>query len=315
MKLRGIDFGRAWYASGVGGYFGEGYPWHRWLRPFGLDLRAATIVSKTATLKPKKGNLKYKKDGLTPATMFPDCVIVKWRKGVTLNAVGLSNPGLKALLDMNRWQQLTEPFFISLAAVGKTKLERKEEFRGMFDLISKRSSSFRSRFGIQINLSCPNSTPIDFEREAEDILNMACYYLPDLPVVAKFSIVDTTPEQAVRISTSNCDAICVSNSLKWGSFPGHIDWKGLFGSDTSPLDQYGGGGLSGWPLFALTIEWLQDALSYGLSVPFNFGGGIMSAKDVVIPFSIGAESVSIGSVALTSPTQVRSIIKAANKRL
>src|SRR3989344_7751324 len=37
MKLRGIEFGRVWGASGVLGFFGEGYWFHPYLKRFGLD--------------------------------------------------------------------------------------------------------------------------------------------------------------------------------------------------------------------------------------------------------------------------------------
>jgi len=63
--MRGIDFGPVWGASGVLGFFGEGYWYHRYWKPFGLNFSGVTFVAKTTTLKERSGNmpLKYKANG------------------------------------------------------------------------------------------------------------------------------------------------------------------------------------------------------------------------------------------------------------
>ena len=45
MKLKGIPFGNVFGASGVQGFFGEGYWFHPYLKPFGLDFGDATFVA------------------------------------------------------------------------------------------------------------------------------------------------------------------------------------------------------------------------------------------------------------------------------
>lgn len=310
MKLCGIDFGRVWHASGAGGYFGEGYPFHRYLKPFGLDLSGATLVAKTATLRRQAGWLAYAEDGITPAEMFPDCVVVNWRAGAVLNAVGLSNPGLGALLDMGRWQRLTEPFFISVAAVNRTREVRLTEFVGMFRQLRDRSGEFRAPFGVQVNLSCPTACPIDFEEEAAEVLAVACHFLPNVPIVPKFSV-ETPPETVARIvGQGGCDAVCVSNSLRWGALPDEVDWRGIFGKTESPLKLYGGGGLSGAPLLRPVTDWLLRAGSIGLELPINAGGGVLCANDARALLEAGADSVFLGSIAILRPWRVRKTVKA-----
>ncbi len=120
MQLRGIEFGNILAASGVQGFFGEGYWFHLPLRPLGLDLSGVTFVSKTATLAPYKGNMPLTR-WHTPRAPFPACIKVRPLRGVVLNAVGLSNPGLRALLQDGRWQSRTEPFFISLTSRADTR--------------------------------------------------------------------------------------------------------------------------------------------------------------------------------------------------
>ena len=94
MKLRGIDFGNFLGASGVQGFFGEGYWFHHPWKPFGLDLSRMTFVSKTATLFARKGNMTLTRRH-TPVNPFPRCVRVRPFRGLMLNSVGLSNPGIE----------------------------------------------------------------------------------------------------------------------------------------------------------------------------------------------------------------------------
>ena len=51
MRLRNIDFGPVFGASGVQGFFGEGYLHHKFLRFLGLNFDGCTFVAKT-TIKP-----------------------------------------------------------------------------------------------------------------------------------------------------------------------------------------------------------------------------------------------------------------------
>src|SRR5262245_20139817 len=91
MKFRGIDFGHVLDASGVRGWFGEGYPFHRWIP--GLSFEGSTFVAKTTTLQPRVRANLMSADGLTPRVWRQPYVKVNWRKGVVLNALGLPGPG------------------------------------------------------------------------------------------------------------------------------------------------------------------------------------------------------------------------------
>src|SRR3989338_5663965 len=106
MVLRGIDFRHILGGSGTQGFFGEGYPFHKILKPLGLNFEGSTFVAKTTTLRSRKGNLPLKEDGITPAEFFPECIKVYFCKGIVLNAVGLSGPGAKFLFEDGRWQKI-----------------------------------------------------------------------------------------------------------------------------------------------------------------------------------------------------------------
>ena len=128
MDIKGFKFGSVWGASGVQGFFGEGYWFHRIGRPFGLDFKGATFVAKTTTLNPRKGYMPLKND-FTPKEFFPKCIVVKSLKGVALNSVGLSGPGALALFRSGLWQRRTEPFFISFMSVAGDAKSRIDELR------------------------------------------------------------------------------------------------------------------------------------------------------------------------------------------
>ena len=310
MKLREIDFGNALGASGVQGFFGEGYWFHKIWSPFGLNFSGMTFVAKTATLLPRKGNMPLTQH-YTPRNPFSGCVKVKLLRGVMLNSIGLSNPGLGALLGTGKWQKRTKPFLISIMSLADTPKKRLEELRLMVETIGFVKVSFSAPFGLQINLSCPNTehNPNELIGESAKVLEIANSL--GVPVMPKYSIA-SAPIQAVRELNdhSGCDAICVSNTLPFG-WQG-VDWQNVWGSKTSPLAKLGGGGLSGKTLCPLVCEWIKHLRDVGFTKPINGGGGILYPEDVKRYHDAGATSIFIGSVAVLRPWRVKAIINQAN---
>lgn len=310
MKLREIDFGNILGASGVQGFFGEGYWFHKLCRLLGWSLDDITFVSKTATLLSREGNMELKAD-YTPRDLFPDCVKVKARKGVMLNSVGLSNPGLGALLGTGKWQKRTKPFLISLMSLAKTPEQRFQEMILMVELLRFCRDDFAAPFGLQINLSCPNTghNPAKLIDEAAKMIEIAGRL--GVPVMPKFSIATASIEALVELGKHpSCNAICVSNTLPFG-WEG-IDWQKVWGTTTSPLAHIGGGGLSGKQLRPLVCAYITRLREAGITKPINGGGGIFSAADVRKFYRAGANSIFIGSVASLRPWQIKPIINQTN---
>ena len=156
MKLRGINFSPIFDASGVEGFFGEGYWYHKFLHLAGFSLKACTFVSKTTTLNQRAGNMPLNKDGITPKEFFPRCIKVKLFGGFVLNSVGLSGPGAITLFEDGRWQKRQKPFFLSFMSIGKTPEERINELKDYVNLFANYLSKFKTPVGLQINYSCPN---------------------------------------------------------------------------------------------------------------------------------------------------------------
>ena len=310
MELRNIDFGNVLGASGVQGFFGEGYWFHKPWHPFGLDFSGMTFVAKTATLLSRAGNMPLTRR-YRPRFPFPRCVRARPWRGVMLNSVGLSNPGLGALLGAGEWQMRRKPFWISIMSLARTPQKRLEELRIMVDMIGFAKDGFCAPFGVQINLSCPNMgcDPQELIGESAKVLDIAASL--GVPVMPKFSIA-SAPIHAVRELGGHpgCDAICVSNTIPFG-WQG-IDWKKVWGSAASPLARLGGGGLSGSPLCPWVCEWIAHLRDAGFTKPINGGGGIMCEEDVVRYHAAGASSVFLGTVATLRPWRVEGIVNQAN---
>lgn len=311
-KLKGIDFGYVWDASGVRGFFGEGYAYHKVFCSFGLNFAGSTFVAKTMTLEPRKGNIDLHGDGTLPWwRVMPKCIVVKPIKGVVLNAVGLSNPGAEALFKQKKWQKRDRPFFLSFMAVREKKEDRLRELIEFMRIFQLHIFEFSAAVGLQLNYSCPNvGVHID------DLIEEVCEGLSmagklNIPVVPKFNALLPVSAAAKIAKHSSCDALCVSNTIPWGKLPEKIDWHDLFGATVSPLAQFGGGGLSGAPLLPIVTEWVRDARTYGMRKPINASGGILRPHDVDALFSEGASSVSIGSIAMLRPWRVQETIRYA----
>ncbi len=327
MILRGINFGPVLQASGATNFHGKGWWYHKPLHFFGLNFRGSTIVTKTTTFLARPGNMPLKPDGVTPKEWLPRCIIVNRRKKVALNAVSLSGPGLNFLINALWWQNFTEPFLISVMSLQKTAEGRLAELQAIFHRLSsaKQYEQFRADWGVQLNFSCPNGgiDPKALIDEVIPTLEMAEKSLsPSVPLMLKFGP-DVHPESIVRIANHpRCDAICVFNTLPYGKHPtwakvtAPIDWKSLFGSDSSPMEKrFPGfaGGLSGAPLKPFLLEWLTLVRVLGVTKQIVAGGGLLSANDAKQAFDAGANAVSPGSIAMLAPTQVRPMILGAHR--
>lgn len=318
MKLRGIEFGSVQGASGVQGFFGEGYKIHRYWRllfPGQFNFKGMTFVAKTTTLNKREGNMPLGPDGITPLEMKPRCVFVNarsWRKGAALNSVGLSGPGARFLFETGRWQARKDAFFISFMSVEKELKQRLIELERFVLLFKDYLPDLWGRVGLQINFSCPNVGLHTEQLTGEICESLAIASVLNIPLVPKMNLL--LPQEAAAEITANlcCDALCISNTLPWGSLPDRINWKDLFGTDESPLKHLGGGGLSGAPLLPLLIEWM-DGANGSIYKPIIAGGGVMSAKDVKLLSYTSPKAVSLGTIAMLRPWRVASAIQEARQ--
>ena len=318
MKLRGVEFGPTFNASGARGFAGEGYWFHK--LAFGWpDFTGATFVSKTSTLAPRTGNMKLRPAycGYGPVERFPDCVVAKPLKGIVLNAVGLSGPGLAALaIGPLREFPPGAPLVVSLMSLAPNEQERLAEYASMASLLRpllawrESESGWEGRTAVQVNFSCPNAgiDPTVLAGEVRETCAVLRREL-DCSVMVKLGAL-AEPSKDLDAA----DAVICSNTIPWGKLPERIDWEGLFGSKESPLARYGGGGLSGKPLLPIVADWIRRARAVGVTVPIIGCGGVLSPKDADALLDAGADGIEIGSAAMLRPWRVGAIIRHVNER-
>ncbi len=310
MKLRGKTFPRVFNSAGARGVFGKGYWFHRILRLF-LRYQGAGFVSKTTTLKYRKGNMLFRKDGITPYKLFPDCIYVDFFRKLVLNSLGLGGLGALDLFLRRQWQKIKEPFLISFMSVETEKDGRMNELREFIEIFQYFLPEFKKdSVGLEINFSCPNVglNPSHLVDEAGEALDIAAEL--KIPLVANFNPL-APPEALVKIN--NADAISISNTIPWG-YEG-IDWEDLFGTKISPLSRYGGGGLSGPELLPFVIS-LAKAVKENTDKPVIAGGGIISCRDVdLLLQKVKVDAIKLGVISILNILEVQNVINYAIRKL
>jgi len=312
VQIGDLTFPRAWAASGARNFFDEGWPHHRLLGPFKPNFRGSTFVTKTATWAARSGNMPLT-GNLRPKRMFPDCVVVDFRKGYVLNAVGLSNPGITYLAQSTNWVTRTEPFVISLAAPCPSIEAQLYEFEQMARMLWEAMPG-RVKYAIEVNWSCPNTEhdPAAHIAAVPRVLSVIAQRCPGRPIIVKVS--PTLPTFMIQAIAEHvrCDAISLTNTIPWGAYRDVIDWKKLFGTDESPLARYGGGGLSGEPIFYFAAALTKILRQRGVTKPIIAGGGVLHRWQAKWLLDVGANAVSLGSVAILRPWRVAGLIDYIN---
>lgn len=308
LRLKGVEFRNVFAASGTLNFFGQGWRFHKLYRHIpGFSFNNATFIAKTGTYDRNEGCMKLNND-LQPVYFLPDCIKVYFLKGVVLNAVKLSNPGMRHLLWLNKWQELRENFFLSIMAIRATADLRLDETRKTINLLGKQN--FSAKYGLEINF-CPNIEHSARKGVQETIAILKIASGLGIPLVVKVDIL-TGIDYIKEVADSGLvDAFSCTNTLKWGVLADRIKWKEIFGTDVSPLAKYGGGAMSGNYLLPLLVEWIYETKKH-IDIPIIAGGGILRKYDAKQLKEAGADAVAIGTVAIIRPHRVQGIIDYAN---
>lgn len=324
QKIRDI-FGPIWGASGTQNFFGEGWSYHHWpILSRLISFDGVTFVAKTTTINKREraegGNMDLRQvgDSWLPKKLFPDCIHISlrsWIQGAMMNAVGLSGPGAAALLETEQWQKETKPFMLSFMSVAKTPEEQLAEFIRFRTLFLKELPNFEFNPGLQINLSCPN-----VGKKGDALLASATPILDncmsiEVPIGIKVSVTMPPDTVAELAKHSACSFVVSTNTVPWGQLPERINWQRLFGTTESPLKKYGGGGLSGKPLFPILVDWIKEFRQLDPETHVNAGGGIIHPDNVVALRDVGADTVSLGTTTILRPWRFKGIVKKAHEIL
>ena len=233
-----------------------------------------TFSFKGTTLHPRKGN--------------PQPRIAEYEGGL-LNAVGLQNPGVDAVI-AEELPRLKKVFHKPVMAnVSGFSLEEYVE-------VCRRLDACEQVGWLEVNISCPNvhgggmSFGTDPQSAAQ--VTRAVRDAVKKPVIVKLSPNVTDIAQIAKAcEDAGADAVSLINTV----LGMRIDLK-----TRRPLLANGTGGMSGPGIFPLALRMVWQVYE-AVSIPIVGMGGVCSAADVVERMLAGATAVQIGAANLTSP--------------
>jgi dihydroorotate dehydrogenase len=260
-----------------------------WKKLFALP--AISFISKTITLSPRKGNLTLWR---------PWRAVRVLERGRVVNAVGLTNPGMRAYVERFYLKSVDRrvPYFVSIAA------ETPQEAYELAYYLRQHCSIMA---GLELNLSCPNviHTPEDQVANAVKLFLAVQEAAAGWPVLVKLGV--ELPYVDVCRALANLArppaVFDLINAVPWGLILAYLG--------NSPLSRYGyAGGVSGPDIIIPARKALQEVRALGLGIPILSGGGIIDAREATDRLTMGAGAIALGSVYLTAPWRVASIYKA-----
>ena len=241
-----------------------------------------SISIKGTTLEPRFGNA-------TPR--IAEC------KAGMLNAVGLQNPGVEAVV-RHELPELAKIYRKPVVAnvCGFAVDEYVEVARIM---------SQAANVGlIELNISCPNvkhggmSFGTDAACAAE--VTTAVKSVAQKPVIVKLSPnVTDIVSIAVACQEAGADGLCLINTL----LGMRLDLK-----TRRPVLANITGGLSGDGVFPIALRMIYETAK-ACTIPIVGCGGVSTARDVIEMMMAGAAAVEVGTANLINPTACRDIIE------
>ena len=247
--------------------------------PSGIVTTATPIIQYIFDHMPEVGVLTTKSIGLEPRDGYREPVLSQYAPGCFVNAVGLTNPGAHASLELMQALQVPEDRFLLTSIFGGSL----EEFVEVARILAPVSD------GLELNLSCPHAKGYgmamgqdpDLVREITAAVKAAV----DIPVIPKLT--PNTPniaEIAEAAIAGGADGLCAINTLG----PGYTSAHG------HPVLSNGAGGMSGKGVLPIGLKCVREMASV-TDCPIIGCGGVSSADDVRAYFDAGATIVGVGS--------------------
>jgi dihydroorotate dehydrogenase (NAD+) catalytic subunit len=239
------------------------------------------IMIKATTVEPRFGN--------------PTPRVAETAAGM-LNAIGLQNPGLEKVLEVELpWlTQYDVPIIANVAG----SLE--EDYIAVAGAISKAPNVQ----ALELNISCPNvkTGGIAFGTipEVAKQLTRKVKEVSEVPVYVKLSPnVTNIVEMAKAVEAGGADGLTMINTLVGM----RLDLK-----TGKPILANRTGGLSGPAVKPVAIRMIYE-VSQAVSIPIIGMGGVESAEDVIEFFYAGASAVAVGTANFVDPFVCPTIIE------
>ncbi|MBQ7541429.1 MAG: dihydroorotate dehydrogenase [Clostridia bacterium] len=242
-----------------------------------------TFSFKGTTRQPRFGN---------PTPRIAEC------EAGMLNAVGLQNPGVEAVLSQILPQMRTYFKKPVMANVSGFSVGEYAETCAMLDEAEQVG-------WLEVNISCPNvhgggmSFGTDPAMAAE--VTKAVRAATKKPVIVKLSPnVTDIAEMARACEAAGADGVSLINTLQGM----RIDLR-----KQQPVLANTFGGLSGPAVFPVALRMVYQVYK-AVRIPIVGMGGVSSAEDVLEMMLAGATAVQIGAVNLVNPFAGRDIVRA-----
>ncbi|MCS7301707.1 MAG: hypothetical protein NZ556_09175 [Fimbriimonadales bacterium] len=266
--------------SGALGFDGRGWWWEYPLRWLGiLNPHEFTIVVKTLTLRPRRGNLRW----------YAPWRCVRLIRGGTVNAVGLTNPGI------DWWLRACYPRMrrMGLQTVVSVYPENEDEAHAFAQKLRPLQIA-----AIELNASCPNVAHCEADA-VQHVYTIACVLrAAGHPLIVKVGY--DQPYVAIAQSLEGvAEAVHALNA---------VPWRLVYPDRPSPLARLGGGGVSGEPIRPFVREAVQR-LRDATRLPIIAGGGIYTLHDLQELWSLGARAFSIGALFLRAPWMPNRLVR------
>ncbi|MCW2973474.1 MAG: dihydroorotate dehydrogenase family protein [Thermoleophilia bacterium] len=243
-------------------------PTEGWNLPDEVVAKLGAFVTKTVTTEPRRGH--------------PAPVVAPWGSdGSLVNAVGLANPGLDAVIE--HWSGLQQRLGIPIIFSVEGHVDRAAELVG-------RLAAETCAAAFELNLSCPNvgGGLIAADPVATGAVVAAARAATQLPIIVKLSPAGGRSGEVARSAeAAGADALCCGNTM-----PVHA-----FAPDGRPLLGNGfGAGLSGADLHPVALRLVADVAA-ATELPVIGLGGVRDDASLHRMLDAGAQLVGVGTAA------------------
>ena len=242
------------------------------------------------------GTFSFKGTTLAPRYGNPTPRIAEYAGGL-LNAVGLQNPGVEAVI-REELPRLREVFHKPVMAnVSGFSVEE-------YAQVCRQLDSEEQVGWLEVNISCPNvhggGAAFGADPQTAAAVTRAVRDVTKKPVIMKLSPAAADIAAVARAcQEAGADGVSLINTL-----PGmRIDLK-----RRRPLLANGTGGMSGPGIFPLAVRMVYQVYE-AVSIPIVGMGGVSTAEDVLELMRAGATAVGVGAANLVEPRACRKIIQ------
>lgn len=214
-----------------------------------------------------------------------------------INAIGLQNPGVRAVIDeeIPRLDKVYRGKVI--ANVGGHSVDEYVSTAAAFDGCDK-------VFAVELNISCPNvkGGGMAFGTDAKIAKELVYAVKKQLkkPLIVKLSPnVTSVTDMAKAVCDGGADAVSLINTLVGM----RIDLR-----TRKPVISVRTGGFSGPAVFPVALRMVND-VARAVEVPVMGIGGVSSARDVIEMMMAGAAAVQVGAANMVDPYACKKIVE------